>query len=391
MINDDLGYYLCNGQKFSSKINALIYSKTVNKSVEWIFHNTIFSNYNWKIEPDNTLDYYYDQRAKELREKYDYIILSYSGGSDTHNILESFLRQNLHIDEIVTNHITQITKKITVLDPAIKHSWNFAAEHELQAIPRLKYIREKCPTTKITILDVSDNVLKSLLNFDDADWVLNRNDHLSVGQLFRYNYYHFSNIKKQFDKNIKVAIIVGLDKPKTIIIDNNFYIRFTDTVANITTINDFNSDYTNVNVEMFYWSKSTLDMMCKQAHVIKKFLEKNTKLMPFWQIQANLYNKTLDSYELNRIIHEKVLRDIIYTTWNKNWFQTNKSTFWWNTEFDNWFKLDDTFNQQRLIWNRGIQYLEEHLSEYIKYKNNLPDGLKTFVHRYHIGKMNNEH
>lgn len=387
MIDKNLGFYVCNGNEFSSKINALIYSKTVNKPVDWIFHNELFSNFNWQVEPEHTLDYYYDKRAKELREKYDYIILSYSGGSDTNNILESFIRQNLHIDEIVTNHISEITKSITTLNTSVKNSWNFAAEHELQAIPRLQYIKKMCPTTKITVLDISENVLNSITKFDDVDWIFNKNDHLSVGQLFRYNYFHFSNIKKQFDKNLKIAIIVGLDKPKTIILDNKFYIRFTDTVANITTINDFNDDYTNVSVEMFYWSKDSLPMLCKQAHVIKRFIEKNPKLKPFWQSEFKLNYKIYDQYELNRLFHEKILREIIYTTWDNNWFQVDKATFWWNTEFDTWFRVNESFQKPREIWKQGIKYLVENLPEYIRYKNNIPDGLKTFMHKYYIGNV----
>ena len=78
--------------------------------MDWIFHDDAFSKYPWHIEPEASLDQLYDARARQLREKYDYVVLSYSGGSDTHNILESFIRQGLHIDEIVTNHMTTATQ-----------------------------------------------------------------------------------------------------------------------------------------------------------------------------------------------------------------------------------------------------------------------------------------
>ena len=42
MINKDLGYYTCGGIEFSSKVDALIFSKTVNKPVNWVFHNELF-------------------------------------------------------------------------------------------------------------------------------------------------------------------------------------------------------------------------------------------------------------------------------------------------------------------------------------------------------------
>lgn len=391
MIDEDLGYYLCDGIKFTSKVNALIYSSTNKKPVEWIFHNDIFSSYRWDIEPEHDLDYYYDKRAKELREKYDYIVLSYSGGSDTHNILESFLRQGLHIDEIVTNHITSATKSATVLNKNIKQSWNFAAEHELNAVEKLDYIRKVSPKTKITVLDVSDLVLNSIIKFDDVNWVLNRNDHLSIGQLFRYNYFHFSNIKKQLDKNFnKVAIIVGLDKPKTAIHDNKFYTSFIDTTVNITTINEFNSDYDNVKVELFYWSKDCLDLLAKQAHVIKRHIEDNPKLYNYWKFKVKIKDKVYLVTDMNRILHEKLLRNIIYTTWNDEWFQVDKSIFWWNTEFDTWFRQsnDPKLYKQRILWKRGIDYLLSLVPEYVEYKENVPDKLKVFKHKYCLGEMN---
>lgn len=381
MINKDLGYYLCGGIEFSSKVDACIYAKVVGKPIEWIFHNDIFKNYSWDIEPEETLDQLYDKRARELREQYDYLILSYSGGSDTNNILESFIRQGLHIDEIVTNHISDATKSTTVLDPSVTNSWNFGAEHQLQAVPRLKYISEKLPKTKITVLDVSQVVLNSMNVFDDVDWVLHRNDHLSIGQLFRYNYFHFDSIKKQFDKNLKICIIVGLDKPKLVIRqDTTFWIYFPDSVVNITTINDFNSDYTNLKTELFYWSKDTLPMLAKQAHTVKRWLDQNPKQQQYWKSST---------FATVRTHQEKLLRPLLYSTWDNNWFQVDKSTSWFNTEFDTWFKNNQDMKREFQMWKRGIDYLEEQLPEYIVYDaNGNADGMKSFKHEYFVGRMN---
>jgi hypothetical protein len=379
---DNYSYYLCNGIAFSSKINACIYSTEFKKPIEWVFHQDKFSKYPWEIEPSETLDQLYDRRTRQLREKYDYIVLSYSGGADTNNILESFIRQGLHIDEIVTNHISKATKRTTVLDPQFKDSWNFAAEHELQAIPRLKYIRDKLPRTKITVLDVSDIVMNSISSLTDPDWVLNRNDHLAVGQLFRYNYFHFNDMKKQFDKDLKVAIIVGVDKPKTQIINgDDFVIFFNDATANITTVNDFNQDYTNVTTEMFYWSPDAADILCKQAHVIRRWLEMNPDKQRFW---------TNISKYIRRRYHERWLRTLLYTTWDDTWFQADKSTDWWHTEFDTWFRRDQNFAKEQRAWKQGIEYLKKTIPDYIVYNAyGIPDALKDFKHEYYIGKIKN--
>ena len=379
MFNKNLGYYRCDGIDFQSKVNALLHSKAVNQPVEWMFHQDVFESYPWHIEPSETLDQLYDRRAKELREQYDYIILSYSGGADSHNILESFIRQKLHIDEIVINHISRATQQSTVLDSKIKDSWNFAAEYQLQAVPRLQEIYNRLPNTKITELEVSDTVIDTLKNYSDADWVLNHSDALSVGQLYRYNYFHFGAIKKNFDQGQKVAIVVGLDKPKTAIKDNKFYLRFIDTVANITGINDFNQDYTNVTTEFFYWSPNCVDMLCKQAHVIKRWVESNPQRRKFWD---------RPSMSTVRLYHERWLRSLLYTTWDDSWFQVDKATSWWNTEFDTWFRTNPDFAKEFHVWKTGVGYLAQQLPDFVEYnKNGQADKLRAFSKEYYVGPM----
>lgn len=384
MLNTNLGFYTCGPQTFTSKVDALLYSQITDNKVDWVFHDQVYSQYTWQQEPSLSMDQLYDARSRELREKYDYIVLSFSGGADTNNILESFIRQGLHIDEIVTNHMGKATAQTTVLDPHIKSSWNFAAEHELQAVPRLQYIYDKLPQTKITVLDVSDIVVNSIKTmFNDADWVLHRNDHLSVGQLFRYNYFYFSELKKKFDKNLQVGIIVGADKPKTFIDENNdFWLMFTDINVNITTINDFNSDYSNVTTELFYWSPSTAPLVCKQAHVIKRWLENNSKYQPVWKSQK---------FSVARLVQERILRNLLYTTWDDSWYQADKSTAWWYTEFDTWFhRREDLKNEQRL-WKSGIDYLVQKLGStdnFVLDANKKPISFRTFTKKYKIGKLN---
>ena len=150
------GHYMVDNIPFESKIQACIFASKHNKEVIWDFNNNAFNAYNWTIEPDMSLDALYDKRSRELREKYDYIILSYSAGADSHNILMSFIRQNLHIDEIVVNVMEKANSKFTIIDSNNKSNWNAGAEHRLQTVPRLKEIENTIPNTKITILDLSD-------------------------------------------------------------------------------------------------------------------------------------------------------------------------------------------------------------------------------------------
>jgi hypothetical protein len=377
-MNKNLGYYICNNVEFFSKIQACIYAQTVSKPVEWIFNDLDFSSYNWTLEPQQSLDELYDSRSRQLREKYDYIVLSYSGGADSNNILESFIRQHLHIDEIVVNHVTDATKSTVILDPKIKDSYNFAAEYQLHTLPRLQYIKNNLPKTKITSIDVSNSILDSVRSFKDESWVLNRRDNISLGTAFRYNYFYFDQIKRQFDQNKNIAIVVGTDKPITRLDDfNNLNLSFTDSTVNVIAISDHN-EYPNVTVELFYWSKDSLDMLCKQGHVIKQWLRDNPHRQILWK---NTNYGTFRKYQ------EKWIRDVIYTTWDKSWYQADKALNWWHNEFDWWLKNPE-LSEELKNWQRGKEFLINSAKDYLV-KDNLDrfDRLKIFSKSYLIGKI----
>ena len=78
----ELGYYICDHKVFTSKIHACIYATQHKKQIEWVFNNDVFDNFPWKIEPQESLDELYFQRARQIREQYDYICLAFSGGGD---------------------------------------------------------------------------------------------------------------------------------------------------------------------------------------------------------------------------------------------------------------------------------------------------------------------
>ena len=381
MIDKNLGFYKCKGVDFQSKIDACTYSQICKQPITWVFHNDVYDHYNWHIEPEAGLDQLYDLRARQLREQYDYLVLSYSGGADSNNILESFIRQGLHIDEIVTNHVTKATKSITVLDTTVTSAWNFGAEHELQAVPRLQYIQKHLPRTKITVLDVSDSIVDTLRKIDDPRWVLGRGDKLSVGQSFRYNYFYFAEIKRTLDQGASVAIVVGTDKPKTFIRDHDLYLSFVDRVVNIANINDYNREYTNTKVELFYWAETTAPLICKQAHVIRRWLEANPNEQEFWQ-ERNI--KT----DVVRLHHERRLRDILYTNWNSDWYQADKSTSWWHSEFDTWFHSNQEFASESAAWRRGLDFVVDRVPDYVvRDQSGTPDGLQLFKNNYKIGAI----
>lgn len=377
LIDPDVGYYRCNGIDFASKVDACLYSSANKKSIKWVFHQDVFAKYPWHIEPTETLDELYDRRARQLRERYNYIIINFSGGADSYNMLCAFTRQNLHIDEILINHTEKATQNKNVLDPSVTASWNLNAEYQLQAVPRLRELSDKLPRTKITAIDVSDLIVDTISGYRDADWVLHKHDHLSPGMPLRYNYFYYGDVKRQFDKNRTIAMIHGCDKPVTKIHNGELYVYFNDTATNITS-DKYNKDYTNVKTELFYWSPDTADIVCKQGHTIKRWLEANPLAQKLWADA---------DFARTRLIHEKLLRTIVYSTWDQSWFQADKSKTWWHSEFDMWLFSDPAFAGAIQNWERGLNYLAEQIPEYVVYRNGVPDGIRQFTQKYCIGKV----
>lgn len=270
MINKELGFYVCNGQEFSSKIRALLYSNEVNKPVDWLFNDRVFQSYDWTIEPSESLDELYDRRARQLRNQYDYLILSYSGGADSHNILMSFVRQGLHLDEILVNHFEKAAGKFVDLNPANTEAKNAGAEHYLQTIPRLKEIAPRIPKTKITLADMSDHLFDMMEGSGDASWILSRREGINPAGTTRFNYLHLTEVRKKFDKEKSICMVVGVEKPRTAITTNgDLVMRFVDRAANQLTVAEHLKDYTNSTAEFFYWSPNCVPMLIKQGHVIK--------------------------------------------------------------------------------------------------------------------------
>lgn len=382
LINKKTGFYSVDNLEFDSKIRACLFASQHDKKVSWNFNNEQFGMFDWTVEPNETLDQLYDKRAREIREKYDYVLLSYSGGSDSHNMLMSFLRQNLLVDEIVVNCMNKANKNFIVLDKNIKASWNTGAEHFLQTMPRLKELESRLTKTKITVVDLSNYLFEAFLDYGDESWVMDRREGLNPLNVTRYNYAYFKDLRTKFDKNYKIALVVGIEKPKTFIKNNIFKIQFTDRSANIVPIDDHLKDYSNSSMEFFYWSPDSTKMLCKQAHTIKRWLESNPEKMYLWEADSITPSRW-------RLVHEKVLRNLIYSTWNESWFQTDKSISDWNSEFDQWFYRGYSDTTTYKIWKSGIDYMISHAPKFLKYRpDGTPDGLMVFNNVYTIGNMN---
>lgn len=371
---DKLGYYECDGKIFRSKMQALIYANPENKTVHWRFNDTIFDSCDWTIEPVETLQQLYFRRARELREQYDYIIISFSGGSDSHNVVESFLQQGLHIDEIISTWSFDISESFLDLSKNNRLASNNNAEFKLNAVDRLESIRLRSPRTKITCHDTSKSVLNSLMMKDDPTWIEDRNDVVNVTGVINYNMLYHSELRKTLDKDIKIGFVVGTDKPRLKIKDNNLFLFFQDKAVNMITINENLIDYTNTTVELFYWDPSCLDMLKKQAHVMRKILTVYPNLKQIWQPSNFVAQRTLG---------EEIMKKYLYDNWNPEWFQVAKTTGDWFGEIDYWFTVGMRGSEEYERWMNGLKYITPKISNFLMYDHGKIRGTQFFFSKDH--------
>lgn len=106
-------------------------------------------------------DFLLKNRIKQLRRKYGYIRLWFSGGKDSTLALNSAIRHNVHIDEIVV--IRRTCKNGPDLYP------DYAQIHEIDhAINYLNSVKSSIPNTKISIVELDDPQHESI--FEDPNW-----------------------------------------------------------------------------------------------------------------------------------------------------------------------------------------------------------------------------
>jgi hypothetical protein len=294
----------------------------------------------------------------------------------------SFIRQGLHLDEIVVNTMEKGNKKSTTLSANNVQATNAAAEHDLQTVPRLKEAAKLMPNTKISICDLTDYLFDYLEGVGDESWVFDKREGLNPAGMTRFNYLHFLDIRRQFDKDKTFGIIMGIEKPRCFIHKNRFVLSYSDRATNITTVAEHFKEYPNSTIEFYYWSPDALDIQCKQAHTIKKWLEAFPQYRDYWDAEKGMDFTTI------RLVHERLLRTVLYTTWDNNWYQADKALGDWYSEFDQWFFDDYKDTKAAHIWKAGIDYVTDSLSKYIKVdESGKVDGLSVFSRRYLIGEV----
>jgi len=365
--NDSLGFYIVGDYKTHNKIDALIMSTKTGVRPIWYFNDEVFGKTIWDVEPELSLRDLYAVRANQLRNKYDYIILNLSGGSDSATTLYSFVNNGIFIDEVIVRHPGKGTSNLMVTD-SVYQATNAYSEWEFAAIPILNWLKNASPNTKITIHDYSESLLTPAY---DIDWVYAGRDYLHPGIITRYDY-AVPELMTAYEKNAKVCQLFGIDKPRIAIRDGAFYLYFLDIQAN-TAVSQI-KEFDNITTEYFFWSPDFPEMIVKQAHLISNW----------FSLPVNNQLKTLlrwPNHDISqRTTYEMIVKSIIYPDYDFTTFQTAKPSSAFETEIDSWFFKNFQNTKAFDIWKEGINFVKTNINDvWFNHKYTEKDGFVGFI------------
>jgi hypothetical protein len=383
-------FYKVNNLVFANKTLALFHANDNGipiSNITWHFNDELLNSSDWSVEPPLSLNDYYTQRARELREKYDYIIVMCSGGADSTNVVYSFLKNGIHIDEIfasaplsgLSNWVDNINDKSTE---------NTISETKFAQLPFLAEIERDYPKVKITINDYFEDIL----NYKDTDWLIKSTDFVHPTTVARFNLETTKHLQKLAETNKSVGVIYGIDKPIiTIQPDGKITNCIVDVAVNVPMPFDV---FGNFHTELFYWGTHP-DLMIKQCHILLRwlFLPENKRILDY----TILNGRGFISKDFNSGTWQRAIVPCIYPWIEKEIWQAGKPKFNIMSDMDNWFyekhgKLEIISMMKGNIADILYKLKPEYFS-YLNYYNNgkytnYKSGLKSFFKTFYIGEAN---
>ena len=365
---DYLGVYRVGEIKTHSKLEAIELHNKTGIHPHWDFNEAVFDCYDWTKEPSESILELYRQRAQQLRDQYDYIVLLWSGGADSHTIMRSFIDNDIKLDEIVS---------YVNYDASDNKADFLNSEIFFRTLPQAKTLANTHPWMKFRLLDQSQWTVDTYNNNSQLDWIYKINMLLAPNALARDGLgYKVKEWADMIAQGKKLCLLWGVDKPRLAQENNKYVVRFLDIVDNCATVNSMMgmNDYRD---ELFYWTPSFPKILIKQGHMIKSWLEKNWASSPFMTTSPT----GLAYKEHNGTKHwlnNHGLHNIIYPQWDISTFDSGKPASIVFSPRDQWFFGQGENSDSLKIWKMGINKIFDSVPDY--WKNDHTDvskGLKA--------------
>jgi hypothetical protein len=366
---DRFGYYRVGDLKFYSKLEAIEMHTRTGVQPHWDFNEAVFSSYDWTIEPKESILELYRQRAQQLRDQYDYIVLVYSGGADSETILQSFIDNDILLDEVASYvNYAGTGSKTSFMNEEIFGN----------AIPRLARLKEQYPWLKHRVIEMADLQLEHFKKQEvKFDWIYSVNSCFDSNCVAReelpLNIKDWANIINQ---GKKLCLLWGYDKPRVFHENGRFSMKFIDIIDSGPTVKSFKGQLPYSD-EPFYWTPDLPNIVIKQGHLIKNYLNNHLTNLPHFSTtdKSDLAYRTVNGRKF--WLSKDAVHSIIYPGYQLGTLTAAKPTSIIMSERDTWFYNIENSNKSLQVWRMGIDKLWKTLPDYWKNDpNNMLKGVK---------------
>jgi hypothetical protein len=371
-----LGWYEVDGQVYLNKYHALE-NCAEGQWPTWNFHNEAYSKETWSQEPQDDLYELYRQRAMQLRLQYQNVLLYYSGGIDSHAILNTFIEHGIPLDGIIVSGSFSLNEEL---------SQGCNQEQMLVAKPYLdSLIAQGKITCPVHYLDTVDFHRK----FEDENWVYACGQALTP-QVFSYNFFWQDPWIQNMLSKGSTCFIRGVDKPRVILEDNKWYVSFLDSYIMSGTPTGLLSKRQDWDIqEYFYWTPDFTKIVNKQAHMMINWFESNLSIDQCQKLTSKeaktfnrgLYNQYADALVYGRYVDQAPGEDKPYFSLGKP-FSSNV----WHKDF--WFfKSKDVLEREYQVWSAGLKMVSNKISADRFNAPSLTEqaDLERFLKQYNLG------
>jgi hypothetical protein len=379
---DRYGYYQIGDVKTYSRFDLMDLHAESPQAWKWHYNDEFFNAYDWAVEPRESIDELYRNRAEQLRRDYDYLVLYYSGGYDSANMLYAFLDNGIYPDEICvfySRHDTVSNQYLELRD----HTWKKLAE-----------IAKKYPQIKIRKVDYSDyffNWSSRVKEVNpDQDLIYNFGTILSLNHMMMdLSHRYIDDWKHILDNGQKMAWIHGAEKPSLRYLDDKWIFNFHDGLirANITPLRQ-KIDNGKIGVyEFFYWAptETCAKIMIKQCHLLKQLYDpqaqKDFSQIPGARPCAEGYGHSVDTMSLpfTRTIYPRNFAG------NEQFFTIKNSSHVWGNRDQWYFNSDHPGSQEHWAMYRStFSEKYQHWRQWYHDGNSIASGIKNAMSRDYI-------
>jgi hypothetical protein len=247
----------------------------------------------WQKEPIESIQEIKVARARQIREKYGYLVLFWSGGTDSHTILKTFVENGIKLDRIVYS---------------LNGKWSSIRHTEFRDIlrPGLKeYLHRHNYEVEIELVDLPEHLEEHALGYkhykDGAYPRVTPNSFFFGIQNDDFGFRHYPPDS---------VVIIGTEKP-TVTVHQNFWCwkaldqNFATQEAN------FENSY--VDVEEFFFTDACPEIQIKLTWLKIKCLEERAlSLVDLTKSLSSPLNGELDSANM-KLVELQAAGNILYT------------------------------------------------------------------------------